>query len=135
MLAITSKIVNLQLASDDGYPLLNFGRRGTPTWEPEDYDGPSGKGVYDPWARCQIKFRDCFAPSPDGKAGDKEYDEKMTLDGAFKRVAFERGVACGDCSASFVFLPLYFYLFLLHDDSTDYFDMWDSDSHNGPRRA
>jgi hypothetical protein len=74
-------------ASADGYPFTGFGRRGAPTWIPEPEK-------HDPGAFCQILFEDCLASVRDGVS--------VTLDGAFKRIAFDRSSQCGDCS-EFVF--------------------------------
>lgn len=70
-------------ASDDGFPFAGFGRRGQATWIPEPGKAEAG-------AFCTIRFEDCFATVRDG--------EPVTIDQAFKRIAFERTAACGDCS-------------------------------------
>lgn len=73
----------LVAGSEDGYPFTGYGRRGSPTWIPEP-------GKHDPGAFCEMRFEDCFASVRDG--------EPVTIDGAFKRVAFDRTSQCGDCS-------------------------------------
>jgi len=77
-------------ASDDGYPFTGFGQRGALAWRPEP-------DKHDPGAFCQIHFEDCFASVREG--------EPVTLDGAFKRIAFDRSSQCGDCG-EFVFRSL-----------------------------
>ncbi|KAF9517786.1 hypothetical protein BS47DRAFT_1325910 [Hydnum rufescens UP504] len=79
---LNSRRTTYVFSSADGYPYTGFGRRGSYSWTPDP-------DKFDPGERCTMEFDDCFATVRDGR--------KLTSDDVFKRVAFERPYACGDC--------------------------------------